>query len=349
LAVIGVAPACGSDDGDVDGRAGRGGSSGAAGSAGSGNLAGTGGTGGTGGIGAGGTGGIGAGGTGGIAAGGSSGTAGAAGSAGAGGSGGGAQACTGPGLPAISDYGARGPFATTVVTNTGPGGQYTMFRPTTLCPSGFKHPPATWGNGLGTIPENYNGLLSSAASHGFVVIASNSSTVSAQLMGAGLDWLIQQNGSPGDFQGKLATDRAVSIGFSLGGAGAVTTGSHAAVKAVVAFHNLQGAAENVNGPLLLLTSTNDGFVTKAGNAVPTYNRSTRVPTLMATYFVDAPPDRFGHIIPLGDAGPERAPAIAWLRYWIYDDQGARPYFFGADCVVCKSPWTDVQRKNATWQ
>jgi hypothetical protein len=37
--------------------------------------------------------------------------------------------------------------------------------------------------------------------------------------------------------------------------------------------------------------------------------------------------------------------IAWLRYWIYNDQGAKRYFFGDDCVMCTSPWTKTQRKN----
>jgi hypothetical protein len=37
--------------------------------------------------------------------------------------------------------------------------------------------------------------------------------------------------------------------------------------------------------------------------------------------------------------------VAWLRYWIYGDQGARKYFFGDDCVLCTDPWTGTQRKN----
>jgi hypothetical protein len=37
--------------------------------------------------------------------------------------------------------------------------------------------------------------------------------------------------------------------------------------------------------------------------------------------------------------------IAWLRYWIYNDQDAKRYFFGDDCVMCTSPWTKTQRKN----
>ena len=44
-------------------------------------------------------------------------------------------------------------------------------------------------------------------------------------------------------------------------------------------------------------------------------------------------------------GVETPAIIAWIRYWIYNDQGAKNYFYGNDCVMCKSPWTNPQRKN----
>jgi hypothetical protein len=251
-------------------------------------------------------------------------------------------------IPPTDDYSTNGPFTPRTVNNTGPNGQYTLVRPTTLGENGFLHPVATWGNGISTTPALYPGLLNAIASHGFVVIASNSTNVTAQLMTQGLDWMIAQNDTPGDYQGKLDPDRAVTIGYSLGGGASVGSGSHPKVVATVSFHGLQGPAENLSGPLLLFTSTADGFVTKAGYVQPCYNRSSKVPTIMATLNVNAPADFLGHLYPLGDAGDQRAPAIAWLRYWVYGDQGGRKYFYGTDCLLCQSPWTDIQRKNADW-
>lgn len=49
--------------------------------------------------------------------------------------------------------------------------------------------------------------------------------------------------------------------------------------------------------------------------------------------------------PLGDAGDERAPMIAWLRLWVYGDDAAKKYFYGDDCICCKAPWVMAQRKN----
>ena len=45
------------------------------------------------------------------------------------------------------------------------------------------------------------------------------------------------------------------------------------------------------------------------------------------------------------SGVEAPAMIAWLRYWIYEDQGARRYFYGDDCEVCSAPWTEKLRKN----
>ena len=154
----------------------------------------------------------------------------------------------------------------------------------------------------------------------------------------GLDWLIAQNAAAGEFQGKLATTCAVSIGYSLGGGAAVTAGSHPAVVATVSFHGVEGPAEMLHGPLLLFTSTGDTVVSAAQFVTPTFERST-VQTFDATLTGGS------HLTPIGDAGDERAPAVAWLRLWVYGDQGARKYFDGADCILCVAPWTSPQRKN----
>jgi len=250
----------------------------------------------------------------------------------------------GQSLPAVTDYEADGPFGATVVNNTGPGGQYTMYRPATVGQGGFKHPAATWGNGITTTPSYYDMLLKTVASHGFVIIASNSTTVTAALMTQGLDWLVQQNAAPGDFQGNLDTQCLITFGYSLGGGAAVTAGSHADVVATVSLHGVQGSSGSLHDPLLLLTSVTDTFVTPAGFVTPTYNASA-VQTFYGTLSAAGDPSNFGHLIPINSAGPERAPTVAWLRLWAYGDPGARRFFYGNDCVLCTAPWTNPQRKN----
>jgi hypothetical protein len=242
-----------------------------------------------------------------------------------------------PGGP-VSDYAAPGPFMTTTMDGTGPDGMYTIYRPMTLGENGFKHPIATWGNGITTTPQLYPGLLGGIASHGFVIVASDSTGVTADLMTAGLDWLIKQNDAGGMFEGKLDVKRAASIGYSLGGGAAVTTGKHPNVIVTVSMHGLPGDAGSLHGPLLLFTSTQDTFVTADGFVTPNYVAS-KVQTFYA--WLAGAGDN-GHLTPIGDAGPERAPMIAWLRLWVYGDDGAKKYFYGDDCILCKDPWSAPQ-------
>ena len=97
-----------------------------------------------------------------------------------------------PGLPIPVDYGAPGPFDDAMmIENTGPDGDYTLSRPgASLGRHGFKHPIVSWGNGIITTPTAYETTLTFLATHGFVVIASNSRKPERPLLAAGLDWLI---------------------------------------------------------------------------------------------------------------------------------------------------------------
>jgi hypothetical protein len=246
--------------------------------------------------------------------------------------------CPGQTLPPLSDYSMNGPFATTTINNTGPSGSYTAVQPSMLGQNGVKHPIATWGNGITTTPATYPQLLSAIASNGFVIIASNSTSVTAQNMTDGLDWMIQQNSMSGPYQGMLDTKCLVTIGYSLGGGASVTAGSHADVYATVSFHGVQGSAQNLHAPLLLFTSTGDTFVSASGFVTPTFNASV-VQTFYATLTGGSSAGDNGHLTPIGGAGPERAPAIAWLRLWVYGDQNARSYFYGSSATLCATPWS----------
>lgn len=266
------------------------------------------------------------------------------------------KGCEGETMPAVSgDYSANGPMPTTTVSNTGSDGMYTVVRPTTLGANGFMHPIVTWGNGITTNPTFYPQLLGAIASHGFVVIASNSSTVSTQMMTDGLDWMIKQNSAAGDYQGKLNTTCLAAVGYSLGGGGAVGAGAHADVVVTVSLHGVLGAANALHGPLLLTTSETDTVNVPNVMVTPTFNAST-VQTFYGTISKAGDASNEGHIIPVDGALAlitdhaanlaERAVTVAWLRLWVYSDAGAKKYFYGDDCIACKAPWvTPPQRKN----
>jgi hypothetical protein len=217
---------------------------------------------------------------------------------------------------------------------------------------GFRHPVATWGNGILTTPDQYKALLTHIASHGFVIIACNDVQAERSCLSAGLDWLNEQNES-GPMAGMLDTTREVSIGFSWGGGAAIDVANRPNMKATVSLHGMPPrettAFENMHSPLLLITSTGDSFVSREEYVTPNYDQST-VQTFYATlddssvehlYVVD-----IGSVYCLasplfgacGDALQEQAPTVAWLRMLACDDQHAREHFYGSECLTCLPPW-----------
>ena len=242
-------------------------------------------------------------------------------------------------LPSTSDYAGPGPFSPTKeIDNTGPDGSYTLYQPTNMdAIAGFKFVPMTWGNGIGTDPQTY-WWFNNMVSHGFVMIASNSSTVTTEDMTKGLDWLIQQNDVAGPLQGRLDTSRAVCVGYSLGGQASVGCGAHPKVMTTIAMHPAGGTPNGLHGPLLLFSGVNDDVCVPSTFVQPIYDASP-VPTF---YGLLSDADHF-EPTPLGK-NRETAPINAWLRYWVFGDEGGKAYFSGSDCVMCKAPWTMPQSK-----
>ena len=162
-------------------------------------------------------------------------------------------------------------------------------------------------------------------------------------MTAGLDWLIAQNNTAGSvFENRLAVERAASMGSSVGGTGAVDIGAHKAIVTVVSIHG-HSAEADLHGTLLLLGGTKDVMRDGQSWLAPTYEAS-QVPTLFSLV-EDANHGYPARAVDGVQSGVEAPAMIAWLRYWIYNDQNARDYFFGDDCVMCRSPWTKTQRKH----
>ena len=253
-------------------------------------------------------------------------------------------------LPPTDNYADFGPFETTSQANTGPDGTYTIVRPETLGADGFLHAPITFGPGTGMQVSQMMGLLERIASHGFVIIGRQleggpGDPLTRSRMIGGLDWIIAQNTTAGSvFEGKLDVEHAAAMGYSVGGTGAVEIGGHEAIATVVSIHG-HGAEGELRGPLLLMGGTDDVMGSGESWLTPTYEASQT-----ATFFSLVVGADHGYIQGThgGVPGGVETPAmIAWLRYWIYNDQAAKRYFDGDDCVMCSDPWTNPQRKN--WQ
>ena len=248
----------------------------------------------------------------------------------------------GSSLPPTTNYAEEGPFETVVENGQGPGAGYMIVRPEPLGDDSFLHAPLVFGPGIGQQASVHTTMLRNFASHGFVVVGTPvleqgpGGDDNYQKMLDGLEWILEQNEQTGKYQGKLWADHAVSMGFSVGGTAAVELGGHPAVLTVVSIHGHTASAE-LHGTMLQTTGTMDTVGMPLQQA--TY-ASSMVPTFLATLTGAS----HGYIEQNG-GGEQRPAIVAWMRYWIYGDEGAAPYFFGDTCTLCSSPWENPQRKN----
>lgn len=252
---------------------------------------------------------------------------------------------TGSPLPAISDYTLNGPYNTVVEANVGPGGKYTVIRPEPMGANGFLHAPIVYGPGISTPVSSSTNFLKIIASHGFVIVGCNMLTGGPNdagnntTMRNGIKWIVEQNTTAGSkYFGKIATTKGVSMGYSVGGTAAVDIGDEPSLATVVSIHG-HISKTKLHGPLLQTSGTKD-------NVGLPMQQQTFTNSTVQTFLGTVTGADHGYIMQ-NNGGAERPAIVAWLRYWIYNDQGGKKYFYGTDCVMCKSPWENPQRKN--WQ
>jgi pimeloyl-ACP methyl ester carboxylesterase len=263
----------------------------------------------------------------------------------------GTDAGTGSTLPAVTDYAKPGPFKTTTQANVGPGNNYTIYRPDPLGANGFVHSPIIFGPGILTDASFYSAFLTHLASHGFVTICVNSmgggpgDPGNLSDMTMGLDWLIMQNSQSGIYQGKLAVDRAIGMGYSIGATASVELSSHKAIATTVVIHghNTKG---DPHGPVLMITGTND-VIGDMRMTLSTLEEAPAVLVALPIGHLDVL-DELAMLTTITPTARYIAPITAWLRYWINGDQNAKSFFAGSDCGMCKSPWITPE-PNAKWK
>jgi dienelactone hydrolase len=252
-------------------------------------------------------------------------------------------------FPAVDDVAAAGPYKIKSYSAGGPDGNYTIHQPDPLGANGVKHPLLTWGNGGGTTPDLY-ALLPHLASHGFVVIAANTvPQIGAEAalgmdMLEGIDWLIAQADSDGEYKGKLDTAHVAALGYSMGGLATFTiVGDPRWTTTVhISGGNMgNGAARIAKAHAPMFWSCGETDIAQA-NCQADFEAVTSQSVVYGTLLGA---DHFGILLPPADA-KIRAATTAWLRYYLMDDQVWKTTFAGADCGLCKDSanWS-VLKKN----
>lgn len=239
--------------------------------------------------------------------------------------------------PAGQSWAEPGPFA---VSETPSGVGHTFFHPARLGGCGA-HPVVLWGNGSGSTPGTYAGLLRHLASHGFIVAAADTSSAgSGREMLAGLDHLTAEHRRPGSvFHGRVDLGRIGAAGHSQGGAGAIVTGADVRVDTVVPVQpGPFGDHRALHGPVFYLAGQADLIVSPLLLVHPRFRESGHVPAVYGELA------GAGHTEPTGDGGGYRGPVTAWFRFHLLGDERARGEFFGPECgYCCATEWSRFER------
>jgi hypothetical protein len=233
---------------------------------------------------------------------------------------------------------APGPYPVTVT----PRLTHTIYHPGNLGQGGLKHPVILWGNGTFTTPLVYDGLLRHWASHGFVVVAANTTQAgSGKQMLAGATYITSENARAGSvFHQKIDVAHIGATGHSQGGAGAINAGADPRIDTTVPIQPGPGNIDSLHGPMLILAGEQDTIVDPGGMVIPLYNDADHI---VAVYGELAGAD---HYEPFGNGGDFRGVTTAWFRFWLMGDEPARGDFFGPalNCGLCNDPaWSDIRR------
>ncbi|HWA78230.1 MAG TPA: hypothetical protein VG937_38105 [Polyangiaceae bacterium] len=237
-----------------------------------------------------------------------------------------------------------GPEAGAADADTGVVPKFTMFRPKDLAEGGLCHPIITWGNGTGSTPNLYKSILNLFASHGFVVIASNSKNVAQgdpKPMLVGVTWVLQQNEDPASpLYHRLDPTHIGATGHSQG---AMATSQASGDSRIVTNVPIEGAMtqRNLHGPSMFFCGGLDDIVGCNG-AQTALNAVTTLPAMFANYLSV---DHGSWLSYSGKPSVVIGTVNAWMRVHLMADDALRPWFYGASCKLCTDTGWQIQQKN----
>lgn len=212
---------------------------------------------------------------------------------------------------------------------------YTIFRPACF-KDGETYPVITWANGTCGEIAGYSPLLSTIASHGFVIIASNSTwtatepTDSVQLRA--LDYAEALNNDPQSvLYQRLDMERVGAMGHSQGALATANADGDPRVKAVI-FWNTGTSNEK---PFLDISGERDVLAATPATMASDVNQATQ-PGAWVYYnkVLETGGTFTGHLVLMEQ--PDRVVdlAVAWWKWQLNGDEEAKSMFVGEDCGLC---------------
>jgi len=190
-------------------------------------------------------------------------------------------------------------------------------------------PALVWFNGASGYTEdfNYNGLLESIASWGFVVIGGKSAGKNPAESDERME-LLRRNDDPVDaLFGRIDEARIAVAGHSLGGF--QTTDASSQYRVAIAVEGAGTPTTSEAAPTLFMTSEEDEVVSSS-IVITAFDRAVNVAWL-------AKHAAANHENPRIDGGVFREPIVAFLRWQLHDDPNGGRWYLGDACVLCEDP------------
>lgn len=226
-----------------------------------------------------------------------------------------------------TDFGTEGPYSV-VREDTA---DFVYFYPESI-EGEASWPSLVWFNGASGYAEdfNYNGLLESVASWGFIVIGGKAPGMNPNESDQRTE-LLRRNDDPADaLAGRVDEERIALAGHSLGGF--QTTTASPDYRIAIAVQGATSPQPEGASPILYMTSEGDETVDDS-IIIDAFSEATGPAWLADHATVD-------HNDPRTDGGAYREPIIAFLRWQLREDANGAAWFEGESCVLCEDAnWT----------
>jgi len=214
----------------------------------------------------------------------------------------------------------------------------TVFRPVTL-EKGIRYPVVTWANGSGTPTSSYKEMLTHLASHGFIVLASNSTkAMQGEVLLKAAQWVMEENQDSGSIYFERIDKTAIaSIGHSQGGVAAVKAAKNKLFStAVLVAPGPFSSPKDVKGTTFFIAGAKDRLV---------------IPLLVKALYRAAPKNKIygeladaSHMSFTGDMGNARGYITAWFYSSLLKSKDASSLFYGANCGLCTDENWEVKKE-----
>jgi dienelactone hydrolase len=240
--------------------------------------------------------------------------------------------------------------------NNDPSG-FTLYFPENAA-AGERFPLLTFGNGTFCSPTFYDELITHVASHGFVVVAANTSTVgTGEPMLKAVDWALAQNGQTGSpINGKIDGEHIGAFGHSQGGAGTCNAGLDARIDAIVPLSGVPlnedagtGTVSMIKVPVFFTTTADEA---SGSTLIEDSFNAAKAPAAYGVTssgnhdeYTDVVDDPGVPGLTSDDARQSRAAVAAWFDWHLKGKAEVRPLFVGASCGFCSgSTWLTFKSK-----